>query len=122
MKATVIRTAMIGGGLSYDVLVTTDQIATYQGARHTTILRDGREFWDFTNATLPADHYDMELGWDRYQHYKDHEGESRKRMLEIVCSVFPEVKQFKGDVLPTLWICGLMPRKQETSATVEVEV
>ena len=119
MKIHIIRTAMIGGGLSYDVEVPISDIPHYDGSRYITIIRDGnRKFVNFVDATLPEEHFAMEQGWERYSDFLEHEKRQRRNMLNLAQIVFPELAQIrtKTDKLPLLWVTGLLPTSEEVSA------
>jgi hypothetical protein len=126
MKTHVFRTAMCGGGLSYDVYVPTSECPAYVleahpgGSYYTRICRDGKEYLDYEHATLSQAHIAMDQGWDKYQDYLAHEKKCRREMLVIAQRAFPElarVADHRND-LPTLWVNGLMPK--ETSAFAEI--
>lgn len=123
-KAYVFRTAMIGGGLSYDVLVPIKDIHNYDGTRYTTICRDGqtdKRFLDYTDATMPEEHYAMEKGWDRYEAYLAHEKRAKIEAMKLARQAFPELNAYDGDSLPDLWCVGL-PVEEETHATAIVRL
>lgn len=115
-KALVTRTAMIGGGLSYDVYVPTKYVHNYDAGRQTTIVQDGKEYLDYVQASLPEAHYALPKGWDRYDAFLAHEKAARQTMLTLARSVFPELQALEEDTLPSLWTTGLMDRDQEVSA------
>lgn len=121
MKTKVFRTAMCGGGLSYDVYVPVSEVPEQQkpdlnGNTHTTIVRGhdlDNEYYNFPDATVPAEQRAMEQGWERYEAWNRHEKRARQIMLKIAQKAFPELNRF-GDTLPTLWVNDLM--KVETSS------
>lgn len=124
MKVHCIRTAMIGGGLSYDVYVPIKQMSNYDGSRYTTIHRDGGVYVDYVQATLPEDHFAMELGWDRYDAFLAHQRKAKVEMLDIAERAFPELAKYRAtgnDAIPLLWVCGLLYPKEETSKDVVLE-
>jgi len=110
---------MCGGGLSYDVLVEMADVPEQMrpdgnGNTHTQIWRDGGKYFHFADATQPADDRAMPQGWQRYDRWRQHELAARAIALDIARRVFPELKRYRGDVLPTLWVTGLLT--EETSA------
>ena len=116
MKAHLIRTAMIGGGTRYDVYIPISEIPTYRPERHTTICQDGQQYWDYSHATLPASHYEMESGWEKYENWNNHDEKARIEMLAILKKHFPETAHLKK--FPVLWVNEInMP-----SALIEAEV
>lgn len=135
MKVHVFRTAMCGGGLSYDVLVPERECPRHVreacpgGTYHTRINRgnyeNGKPMPDYLNyedATLTAEHEAMPQGWERYESWKAHEKRARQEMLQIALLAFPELAKVaaRTDSLPTLWVNGLMDN--ETSAMVELVI
>jgi hypothetical protein len=131
MKVHVFRTAMCGGGLSYDVYVPESECPEHVvkacpgGSYYTRINRCSRSklmFLDYIHATLSPEHEQMEQGWDRYQSFLEHERQARKDMLLIAAKAFPELAkvQARTDTLPRLWINGLMD--PETSAEVILNI
>jgi hypothetical protein len=135
MKVHVIRTAMIGGGLSYDVYVPVSECPEFlreTGKYRCSVTHIGRDSYrngkhsyyiNFPEATCPESHFAMPQGWDRYEDWKKHEADARRRMLDIAETVFPELSKVreKTDKLPSLWCCDLLSGK-ETSAEFIVEV
>lgn len=134
MKVHVIRTAMCGGGLSYDVYVPVSECPEYLREKYryfgTQIGRDSYRngkhayYYDFPEATVSESHLAMEKGWDRYDDWKAHDKQARRRMLDIAETVFPELAKYRAqghDTIPTLWVCNLLKDK-ETDAEFVVEV
>ena len=122
IKVDVFRTAMCGGGLSYDVYVPVSQIPNYDGARYTTIHRQDGMYVDFPQATLPEEHFAMPLGWDRYADWLAHEKVARVKMLEIARTVYVELYNAKLETLPSLWINGLMDKETHDMRSARVLV
>jgi hypothetical protein len=122
MKVTVFRTAMIGGGLSYDVYVRVQDVANYDASRYTTIHRDSGKYVDFVDATLPESHFSMPLGWDKYHAFLEHQRAARRTMLTLAEKAFPELSKIRPaeDSLPLLWACGLLPEEASAVKTVSV--
>lgn len=122
MRVTVIRTAIIGGGLTYDVYVPLSEVPqhvmdTYPSQTWT----HGEKFVDFPAATQSEEHTRMPKGIARYQAWCDHETKARRLMLKIARRAFPELHNLRDrDTLPHLWTTGLM--ENETSATAELDV
>jgi hypothetical protein len=125
-KVTVIRTAMIGGGLAYDVYVPVKQVPLFQKYRSffTEIMREGKSYVRFEEATVSEEHLSMPQGWDRYDDWKRHDKEARRMMLDLAEQAFPELSKVrvKTDSLPLLWVTGLLYPKPETSDEKIVEV
>ena len=82
-----VRMAMKGNYYSYDVTVPLEagQDRSY------LIVRDGKEYLTFADATLPDAVRAMPLGWDRYEAYKAHEEVAKVAAWELVKQAFPEV-------------------------------
>ena len=116
-KATIFRTAMCGGGLAYDVLVEIGHVEHYDGTRYTTVRREGKDYLRFTDATMPEEHYAMPLGFERYDHYKEHEKAARKEAMKLACRVFPELRQLGEESLPELWRTGLLATETHAKKT-----
>jgi len=130
MKVTVFRTAMIGGGLSYDVYVATADLPDYRRYRTefiSTIHRDSGVYVDFPDATIPRSHFAMPLGLARYSDRLAHNRAARARMLAIATRAFPELARLpevwkhEPDQLPELWITGLLPVETSAAVTLDVE-
>lgn len=136
MKVHAIRTAMCGGGLSYDIYVPVSECPAFLGEsgkyRHcvTHIGRDSYKngkhgyYLNFPEATCPETHFEMPLGWDRYENWKAHDKQARRRILEIAETVFPELAKWRAaghDTIPSLWVCNLLAG-EETSAEFILEV
>ena len=90
-----VRMAMPGCFYSYDVTVPLKD----GDDRSYIIVRDGKEYLTFTDATLPAEHRAMPLGWERYTAYQAHETMARINEWSIICTVFPEVGEYKSHTL-----------------------
>jgi hypothetical protein len=124
-KVTVIRTAMIGGGLSYDVYVPVSEVSEEKRkAIGYEVWRDGGKYLLFEQATLPMEHFAMPTGWGRYDAWRAHEKIARRKMLDLAESAFPELAKIrtKTDSLPSLWTGNLLYPKPETSDEKTVEV
>lgn len=109
--ATVFRTAMVGGGLAYDVYIPIKNVGEKQSDQATRIHREGKIYIDYPQATEPDAILNMEKGWLRHAAWLEHEKKARVEMLHIAASVYPELTGLP--TLPSLWITGLM--KHETS-------
>lgn len=132
MRVHVIRTAMIGGGLSYDVYVPVSQClecVRENGKYRHLVTHIGRDsllngkhsyYLDFPEATAPESYFAMPQGWDKYEEWKRHSLGARTEMLAIARTVFPELERYQGDTIPQLWVCGLLA--EETSAEFIVHV
>lgn len=117
-RVKIFRTAMCGGGLSYDVLVPIADILNYDGVRYTTIWREEGKYISYTDATMPEEHYAMDKGWRRYEAYLAHEKQARKTMLTLARQAFPELNQYQGETLPSLWVTGLMDKETHAAKTL----
>ena len=85
---------------SYDAVVSTSKV---DRSKHDYfVIRDGKEYVSFANATRPADLDAMPLGWDRYEASLDHERKAAAIALGLAKSVFPELAP--ADKWPTLWV------------------
>lgn len=113
-KATIFRTAMVGGGLSYRVLIPTRCVENYDAGRYTTVIREGKPYLNYADATQAEEHYTMPLGHERYEQALSHEARALKEAMTIARRAFPELKHYPSESLPSLWINGLLER--ETSA------
>jgi hypothetical protein len=114
MKARLIRTAMCGGGTSYDILIPTEEISHYKPELHTTNIWDGKPYWKYEYATLPNEHYKMELGWERYENWLNHEKKANIEKLEIIKKYFPETINLVK--FPELWVSTI----NEPSKEIEI--
>lgn len=129
LPVRVSRTAMCGGGLSYDVYVPESACPEHvrnacPGGTYYTRIESGAggPFMDYPTATLPRTWIEMPQGWERYQAYKLHEAQARREMLQIALLAFPELSKVaaRTDSLPELWVDNLM--EKETSADVWLEI
>ncbi len=89
MKLRIDRTrmAMRGCFYSYDCVVPLKP----SDDRSYTIVRDGESYLTFADATLPAGHRDMPLGWERYEAYQAHEAIAKVKAWAHICEAFPEL-------------------------------
>lgn len=120
-KVTVCRTAMIGGGMSYDVRVPVECVPHYDGSRYITICSENRRFVDFVDATMPESHYRMPKGIERYRDYHNHKHAALMAAFNIAATVFPELEKARDrehGMLPAIWVFDLL--ENETSAEVTV--
>jgi hypothetical protein len=125
MKVLLQRTAMIGGGYSYDAYVSSKEVATYDPCRYVNyhLSHSPRGVYlSLCDATMPEEHYSMPKGWERYEAYMAHEKESKKLALTLARRVFPELDYFEGDELPFLWLNDLPEGKQAGHMAVTVEI
>ena len=100
MPVVIARIKMVGGGTAYDAYVPLSACENNQGNYMQYVWRGGR-YLTFENATLPSSHEDMEAGWDRYGVYEAHRKASRKVLLNLARSVYPELMDV--DSLSELW-------------------
>jgi hypothetical protein len=111
MKILIERWQMCGGGLSYEISVPVSEI-TPERTRNATcvIVKDikgkRKEFVSFVDATIPDTHFEMPLGWDRYEHRQNWEKKCHAEMLKILQENFPETNLLT--CYPTLWTNGLL--------------
>jgi hypothetical protein len=124
MRALVVRNAMCGGGLAYDVYVPLADAPDHIRAgnfTHVELFRSaGKRFetlLHYEDATLPLEQTLMECGWDKYMAGENHRKVARREMLRIARAVFPELNRF-GDHLPALWTTGLLDKETSAEAWV----
>jgi hypothetical protein len=92
MRVHCVRTAIIGGGCSYDVYVPQEEIPRAVRPRLSSwIVRDSRTFANYPEATLPPSHFDMPTGLERWDAWRAHAIEANRRMLTIAERAFPEL-------------------------------
>lgn len=72
------------------------------------------------DVIMPEEHYNMPLGWERYEHSQAHEKEARKLALTLARKVFPELRKYQGETLPDLWISGLLEEETHAKKTVKI--
>jgi hypothetical protein len=105
MKIRIDRTRMAGLDrcYAYDAYVSVKecpQVDKYATTTH--ILNNARgEYYTYDVATRPAEHWQMEKGWERYQACLDNEKEAKVRILAIARTVYPELVDVAE--WPTLW-------------------
>lgn len=117
MRKLIRRTAMVGGGLSYDVYVPIEDVKDYVPTRYTTIGWNGKNYLNYIDATMNVEHYAMPTGYERYLQYLKHEGKAKREKLTIIQSIFPETRTLKE--YPSLWVNNLLSEgEKETSAEV----
>lgn len=102
MKVDVFRTKMIGGGHSYDCLVPEGEVP-HRALINSRIIRRGRAYITFDEATMPAEHFSMERGLARWEKWKEHERVCDARRLAIIQDVYPETVTLTR--WPVLWEC-----------------
>jgi len=122
LQITVFRTAMCGGGLSYDVLIPVSERPEHARKWAYTIVQDGKEYIDFDAGTIPLSHFDMPQGWERYDAFLAHQREARKMELVIAKRAFPELCKYSGNSMPSLWVCGLLEKETHAVKTLDVVV
>lgn len=134
MKVHVFRTAMCGGGLSYDVYVPESECPEHVrkacpgGTYHTRIHRgdyskNQEYFLNYEDATLSPEHEAMEQGIERYNDWLEHEKKARREMLQIAILAFPELSKVatRTDSLPLLWVTGLMDKETSAHKILDIE-
>ncbi len=107
MKVRIDRTrmAMSGHNYAYDVTVNAADCPHVPQHNVTRIIKDGwgnGEWLRFEDATTKPEHYQMELGWERYQDALQHEKTVQPIMLGLVQRAFPETAELEK--MPTLWV------------------
>jgi hypothetical protein len=116
INATVIRTAMIGGGTSYDVyFLKTDKPSHPLHNSHiyaTVIMRDDREFFKVVDAIDPQSHWKMEPGMKKCDQFKKLEAIAKRLAVRIAKRAFPELRGLRE--LPSLWASWNMPTTEKT--------
>ena len=123
MKIQVSRTAMIGGGLAYDVEIPCSEVPEHcapdvNGNTYTRICSRRGEFFTFEDATQPIALRAMPVGLERWEAWKAHVAWAEVEMLRIAQAVFPELEACT--YLPQICARNL-PVSVETSASYEVE-
>lgn len=102
MKALAIRTAMVGGGTSYDLYIPLEEVPPHARDYWShTIIRGGRKFMDFDYATVSAEHCAMPAGIERLWDYNAHEKRAARAGAAVLRKVFPE---FTLEEMPLLWV------------------
>lgn len=102
LNVTIFRTkmAMPGNCFAYDGLVETKQL---ERSKHSHfVMRAGKEYVRFTDATRTAELDAMELGWERYQATIAHDAAANAQLLTIAKTVYPELSPLTR--WPSLWI------------------
>jgi hypothetical protein len=61
-------------------------------------------FIDFATATRTAAQVAMPTGWARYEAWLEHDQLARREALAVARLAFPELRSYRGDTLPSLWI------------------
>jgi hypothetical protein len=104
MKVRIDRTRMAMGAdercYAYDGVVSTKEIDRSQHSYF--VIRDGKEYVSFADATRPAELNAMEKGWERYQATLAHETRAKAKLLELAKVAFPELAP--ATVWPELWV------------------
>ena len=77
-------------------------------------------FMDYAEATCPLEQRKMELGWDRYDAWMQHDERASKEARRIASTVFPELENGRDDRLPTLWASYDRPLPDAADAWVEI--
>jgi hypothetical protein len=92
--------AMPEPAYAYDGAVLSSEV----DRKHQThfIIRDGKEYVSFVDATRPAELDAMELGWERYQSALAHEKQAETELLKLAKALYPELEP--ATKWPTLWV------------------
>ena len=125
-RATIMRTAMIGGGLKYDAYVPIAHvhIPAERACDITTVIDyEGprgkrREFVRLADATRPPSLQRMPLGVKRLRAAIAHEGQADRVGYALARTVFPELELL--DRLPKLWAFGLIENETSQERTVPI--
>jgi hypothetical protein len=108
MRVLIVRTKMIGGGLSYDALVPIEDVPEHiTRSGRMQIWREGRKYYDYVDATESVEHHQMPVGNERYEHRMEHEKKALREAMVIATSVCPELAESGRELLPQLWLEGL---------------
>ena len=103
--AYVFRTAMCGGGTSYDVyFLTRDKPSRplHGGYTYATIIsRAGNEFYNITDAIMPKSVWAMDCGWEKFDAHRRLEKVAGRLAVRIASQVCPELRGRRE--LPMLW-------------------
>ena len=126
-KATIMRTAMVGGGLKYRayVPITDVHIPAERTSGITTIIdyegprRTRREFVRLADATRPPSLQRMPLGVRRLRAAIAHERNTERVGYQLARTVFPELQSLGR--LPELWAFGLIEHESSQERTVPIE-
>ena len=116
------RMAMREPSYSYSLYVPEEEAPDHVRASctHFSILSDfgiREHFIDYATATCSAEQSAMPKGWERYRAWQEHERLARRDALILARLAFPELEEFPGEALPSLWIT--MPRfRKGTHANV----
>lgn len=135
-KATIMRTAMVGGGMKYrayvpitDVQIPAERaweitsVIDYEGPRGTR-----REFVRLADATRPPSLQRLPLGMRRLRAAIAHERNTDRMGYELARTVFPELEllarlpELKSlPRLPELWAFGLIENETSQERSVPIE-
>lgn len=111
IMAVCFRTAMCGGGTSYDVYFrTADKPSHPLHCGHyyaTTVCRDGGEFFSVVDAIDPESHWKMEPGFEKWEGFRALEQRANRLAVRIAKRAFPELRGLRQ--LPSLWASWNMP-------------
>lgn len=102
--AYCFRTAMIGGGTSYDVYFRKADKPSYplHGLTYATVVcRDGQEFFSVYYAIDPKPRWSLRPGLEKWDTHKQHKRLADRFACRIAKRAFPELKGVS--TLPLLW-------------------
>lgn len=118
MMVHIYRTAMIGGGLAYDVNVLAESVPEHNQKASYRIIRDGCTYLTYVDATLPIEHFDRPTGEERYAAYQRREREASEETLMLAQRAFPELKAITPEAWnQRLWFTDLgVPETHATAA------
>jgi hypothetical protein len=111
IRALCIRTAMVGGGTSYDVYFRcADKPSKPLHNGHiyaTEILRGQGRYYRVEDAIDPRSHWEMPAGEEKYTAQKRLEQVAKRLAIRIARRAFPELAKLR--TLPTLWATWSLP-------------
>lgn len=112
MRVFIHRTKMATSdpACTYDAEVPIEDVPNYDPGRYTTIIHgggphDGKRFVSFVEATLPESHFAMPQGFERYDHFLEHERAIKSEALRLLHTLYPETCGLER--FPTLWVGGI---------------
>lgn len=114
MKVLCIRTAMIGGGTSYDVYVPKNQKSFHPiafGCYATTMVRNGKEYFSLADILRTRDGDALPVGDERSAYFKRIRAIAKRLEARFASRVFPELRGHKK--LPFLWAQWSMPSAEK---------
>lgn len=118
VKALCVRTAMIGGGTSYDVYFRCKDKPSrpLHGLQYATEVypcgwQSGGGFYRVDDAIDRRERWSMEQGWDKWESHKKLEKVANRLAVRIAKRAFPELNGAKK--LPPLWAGWTLPSEEK---------